>query len=523
MVVDMRNWSRLVFFCLCTLMGLSIGNLIPVFAQEIGGEMVPVNIGEAVNSKYDEIAPRISPDGQYLFFTRDSHPDNTSGIRGGQDIWYSTWHKSGFWLPALNIGPPLNTPGPNSICTITPDGNSALLINKYSASGHLTGGGASIAYRQANGQWGQPTPIVIDSFYNKNQYTSYFLTNDGTKLFLAIEMDGGNGDLDLYISFLKSNNHWSTPINLGAEINTTTKESGLFMASDNETLYFMSDGHPGFGNLDIFMTRRLDESWRNWSKPINLGPVFNTKGKDGYFSISALGQEAYYVSNRSGFGKLDVFKVQLADSLKPKPVALVSGILRDARNLYPLAALIAYQSIESPSERGVARTSNNGQFKLTLPLGHRYTLRSTAPNQQLIALDSIDLRSQRKYVELSKNMSLVVEPPKPKIAFPHLLFTTSQKGVSEEMKPDLDEIAKTLINNPQLRVEVGGHTDDVGSFNQNMTLSYYRAQSVYQYLIDKGVPEKQMTIQPYGDEKPLDDNAFEEGRAMNRRVSFQIL
>ncbi len=278
----------------------------------------PENLGPLVNSTFDELSPIVSPDGKTLFITR--YPDNNNGKN---NIWFSTLQKDGSWSKAQNIGVPLNVVGSStSVESITPDGNTILLSNLYRYfDGSVTGGGCSISWRQRGG-WAFPKGQTIEKFENNNQYVSYYLSNSGKYLLMAIEKKKGYGEKDIYVSFKESENTWSKPLNLGNVVNTKGDEFGQFLAADDKTLYFVSDGHPGYGDADIWMTRRLDETWENWSKPVNLGDKINTPKFDAYFSIDAAGEYAYFSSSNNSYGKSDIFRIKMPQEAKPEPVVL---------------------------------------------------------------------------------------------------------------------------------------------------------------------------------------------------------
>ena len=252
------------------------------------------NLGLGINSPYTETKPVISGDGKILYFCRQNHPKNIRGKQDDQDIYASTY-ANGNWTEAKNISWPLNDGHPNGICSVSPDGKSLLLINEYISGGYMKPG-VSISHKTISG-WSFPKKIEIDNFYNFSPYVDYFLSSSGKVMLLSVQRRNGFGDQDLYIS-RKEKGKWSEPMNLGGIINSSGADFAPFLAADGKTLYFASEGHPGLGGSDIFYSKRLDETWTNWSTPINLGPAVNSRTWDAYYSISAKGDFAYFVSKK---------------------------------------------------------------------------------------------------------------------------------------------------------------------------------------------------------------------------------
>lgn len=254
-------------------------------AEKMEVKSKPENLGESINSIYQEIAPMVTPDGRTIFFTRSQHPDNVGNTQK-QDVWYAEVKPEGNFGEALNIGPPINTPQHNSSFSITPDGNTMLLNNVYNDDGTLEKG-LSTTRRSSSNQWAKPEKVVIQDYYNLNDFSEFCLSQDGKILLMTVQRNESNGDKDIYFSRLQSDGTWSTPQNLGSTVNTAASETSPFLASDGKTLYYSTAGLSGYGSNDIYVTRRLDNTWTNWSEPQNLGPEINTPQWDAYFSISA--------------------------------------------------------------------------------------------------------------------------------------------------------------------------------------------------------------------------------------------
>ncbi|MBY0424993.1 MAG: glycoside hydrolase, partial [Cytophagales bacterium] len=327
----------------------------------IAAHIVPENLGVQVNSKYSELLPVISPDGKSLYFSRRDDPANVNKSLA-DDVYYSTLSSDGKWSQAKNIGAPINNSSYNSPLSISPDGNSLLLMNLYFKDGHMEPG-LSMSKRVKNG-WSFPEGLRIDNYYNDNDYNEFCISHSGKVLIMTLERKDSKGSKDLYVGFRKPDGNWSEPKWMGPIVNSGDSESSPFLAADEKTLFFSSRGFPGYGNNDIFMTKRLDDTWLNWSEPENLGPAVNTTGWDAYFTIPASGEYAYLVSRQNSLGAEDIFRVKLPKELKPEPVTLIQGTVLNAKTKQPVSASIFYEKLPLGENAGLASTDpETNRFK----------------------------------------------------------------------------------------------------------------------------------------------------------------
>ncbi len=483
----------------------------------------PESLGSVINSSYDETAPMISPDGKRIYFDRKFHPDNVGGHNDEDDIWYSDISKEGVWQVPENMGEPLNNKYNNFVQSITPDGNALLLGNIYKESTGEMFPGVSLTYRTRKG-WAYPEKQNIKGFYNDSPYASYFLSNDGRFLLMSIEMKEGSGELDLYVSFRKGDNEWDTPISLGKVINTIANDYSPFLAADGQTLYFSSEGHSGYGKADIFSSTRLDDSWQKWSEPQNLGSVVNTSEADSKYNIPASGKYAYYSTSNNSIGKNDIFRIELPTIAKPKPVVLISGVVRDGKTNEPIDARIIVEDLETGKEVAIARTDPaTGEFKIILPAGKKYGFRAIGLGFFEIN-KNIDLTDIDEYTEIEDEvMALSPIEVGQVVRLNNIFFNTGKASLKAESFLELDRTVEFLNNNADMEIEIGGHTDDVGSEAYNQKLSQARAQSVATYLIGKGISTDRLKVVGYGELQPISFNNDDEGRQTNRRVEFKVL
>ncbi len=478
------------------------------------------NLGTCINSTYADIVPQISPDGRILYFDRKDSPDNTGGTEDPDDIWFSTLQADGSWGPARNIGGPLNTRGPNSVMAVLPDGNTLLVTGIYQPDGRIATG-VSLSRRTADG-WGRPEQISIPGLQNRSQFVNYYLSQDGQALLMSIQKDGGHGDRDLWVSRRQGEGPWSEPVNLGRTINSDSADTSPFLASDGVTLYFSSSGHGGQGGRDILVSRRLDDSWTSWSRPENLGTSINTSGHDAGFVIPASGDYAYFVSNRDSYGRSDIFRARLPENMRPRPVVLVRGRVLDARTRQPLEASVVYEGLGN-GQRGVARSNAaTGEYQIVLPAGARFGFRGEAPRYYPENVN-VDLSGVTAYAERTQDLLLVPLEVGSTVRLNNIFFDTNRATLRPESALELDRLADYLRANPTLEVEIGGHTDNVGSDEANRTLSQSRARAVAEYLAGKGIAARRVQSRGYGEAVPTASNDTEEGRQQNRRVEFKVI
>lgn len=316
-----------------------------------------------INSPFAERLPLISPDGKTLYFARKYHPQNF-GEDNQDDIWVANLQADGSWSRAINIGAPLNDEQHNFVVAVSPSGDILYLANDYRFNKK---DGVSIS-KKAGRTWSRPEPLDIEDHYNLSVFVGYHFNVNGDILLMSVERRDGFGDRDLYVSFKQNRNKWSKPMNLGEQINTVGLESSIFLAADGKTIYFASNGHSGYGGLDMFMSRRLDDSWTNWSKPINLGQKINTSGNDYNYSIPASGDYAYF-SVDDAKGMSDLYRIPLPKEVQPEPVLLVTGQIVDAETKKSLNAELTVQELKSQINQKPINAKEGGQFKMVIPYG----------------------------------------------------------------------------------------------------------------------------------------------------------
>lgn len=487
------------------------------------------SLNTKVNSSYTEVVPVISANGKVLYFDRKDHPHNTPSSANygdhNDDIYKTVRDGNGDWQEAVNVGKPLNNGGHNFVNSITPDGNTMLIANTYNADGSIKGKGASITRRLSRSSWSLPEELTIEDFNNKNDYVSFFLANNNKVLLMAIEDEDSHGQKDVYVSFLQENNTWTKPKNIGADVNTAQDEYFPVLASDNKTMYFSSNGHYGYGMHDIFVTRRLDDSWTKWSKPINLGPEINDINDNMGFSIPASGKEVYSYSWKDDVQKSDIFVTDLnqAKSVQPQPVFLVSGHVYNAKTKKPIHADISYELLPGGQNSGHAISDpDNGEYKIVLPVGEHYGYYAIEPGY-IAVHENIDIPSASNYTEYHKDLYLIPIEAGQKLTMNNIFFEQSKPVLLASSYPELDRIVEIMKLTPKLEFEIDGHTDNQGDALKNLQLSQQRVDVVKDYLVKRGIKANRITTKAFGGTKPIAANDKEETRKLNRRVEFIII
>ena len=476
------------------------------------------NLGPAINSTTGELAPVISPDGRTLYFVRERFP----GDDCNQAIWYSRLQADSTWGPAVRMGKPFNLENNNSINSVAADGNTLLIPNAYER-GLYMGKGYSFTHRTKGG-WSKFQTIGIKNYEQiaKGLIAFANLSADGNRIVMCISPSGSDTNNDLYVSFRQDDDTWSEPISMGQKLNTHYNEITPYLAPDGQTLYFSSNRPGGYGKYDIYMSRRLDNSFTNWSDPVNLGPEFNTEKSEAYYTLDARGEYAYLASTKDAIGAQDIVRVRLKKEVKPQPVVLIQGRVLDAKG-QPVAAKIEYEVLPSGNKVGqVSSSPSDGSYSIVLPYGNNYGYTVRAEGQMPVSAH-IGLTEVNEYKEIETSFRMVPIKKGEKIVLNNIFFAYNTDRLFPNSFPELDRMVQLMHDNSRMQVQIAGFTDDVGGSAYNQKLSEKRAQTIVNYLTSKGIAAERLSAVGYGEAQPLASNETAEGRAQNRRVEFQIV
>ena len=493
------------------------------------------NLGEVVNTDNPEMRPTISADGNLLFFIRQNDPANIhyATVPNSQDIWYSKRDSLGKWSPAKHLSAKVNASQYNAVYWISPDLNTILLKGSF-IDGQYYGMGVSMIHKRRDNSWTNAEMLKIRNFtkFSTTPQIGASMGHGGKTLLFYMTDKKGSFDNDLYVSFAEGNDIWTAPKSLGKKINLPDyNEMSPFIASDGVTLYFASDRPGGIGEMDIWISKRLDDSWTKWSDPVNLGEPINTAGSEAFFTLDAGGEYAYLTSSDGAFGGSDIVRVKLLEKEKPNPVVLVNGNVYNAKTKEPLNASLVYQTLPDGTEVGNAVSSPvDGSFKIVLPYDKNYSIRASADKFFAIS-ENLNLDSLIKagYKEIHRDLYLVPIEIGQVFRLNNVFFDFDKYNLRPESFVELDRVVGFLNDYPNIEIEMSAHTDSKGADDYNMLLSDNRARSVREYIVSKGIAATRIISQGYGESKPVADNSNAdgtdnpEGRQLNRRVEFKIL
>jgi len=501
------------------------------------------NIGNIVNSTYQEYSPIVNADETMIIFT-SRRPTTTGGgedpldYKFYEDI-YITYKKDDKWASPKNHGKPLNSDFHDATVGLSPDGQT-LLIYKGDNGGDI------YQCELKGDKWSKPEKLNGD-INTSNKESSASFSYDGRSIYFVSDRPGSFGGSDIYISKKDANDQWGTATNIGSTINSIYDEKGVFMHPDGKTLYFSSKGHNSMGGFDIY--KSVYENGK-WSKPENLGYPVNTPDDDVFFSVTASGKHGYYSSAKAGgIGDYDIYVVTfgfekllvnntednlLANIDRPiniEPVVkvntnqltLLKGTVVDDKTSEPLEALI--EIVNNKKNEIVSSFKSNsvtGKYLVTLPSGFNYGIAVKAKSY-LFHSENINIASSTEYQEIEKNIRLKKVEAGSKIVLNNIFFDYGKSTLSSESTGELDRLVELMKDMPTLKIEIGGHTDNVSSAAFNIKLSKARAKSVVDYLISKGIEATRLTYQGYGFEQPIASNKTEEGRQLNRRTEFKVI
>jgi outer membrane protein OmpA-like peptidoglycan-associated protein len=490
----------------------------------------PVNLGEGVNTELDEYYPSLTVDEQILLFTRLDRAPQTPD--GWDENLYLSQYRDYLWQSARNIGSPVNTRYNEGASAISPDGQMIVFTSCEIMRGMGYGAGRSgygscdLFYTFRNGESWSP-PKNLGRPVNSNLWESQpAFDADGKTLYFVRgipERGGTIANADIFFTQLNDKGQWSDPIALGPNINTSGNEEGVFIHPDGQTLYFSSDGHPGMGGYDVFLSRRGPDG--AWGPSVNLGYPINTARNELGFIVSASGKMAYFSSNRpGGAGGQDIYRFELDPSLRPFPVTYLKGVVYDAVTTKPVAA--SFELINLNTGKVIISSYSDGgtgEFMLSLPTDQPWMLNVSKENY-LFYSDHFELTGRFTALEpFEKDIPLQPVKTGESMVLRNIFFDIDQAVLKSESVTELNKLATLLLQNNRIEIEISGHTDNTGSRERNQILSENRAKAVVEYLIAQGVDSSRLTYKGYADRVPIADNTTEEGRALNRRTEFKIL
>ncbi len=481
----------------------------------------PVNDLSTADGEY---LPIISPDNELFFFVRNKKRDDShTTIKGGYVEEFCISRK----LDAkFEVGAPLSTPfnqGNNQGGATITINNKEMFLTICDAKDGM--GSCDIYYTQnKNGRWqdfknlNKLSKERINTEYWESQVS---IAPDGNTLYFSSDRPGGYGGKDIYKSIRTPEGNWSKAFNLGPEINTPFDEKSPFIHVDNYTLYFSSQGHDNIGGFDIFLSR-MDDNF-NWQKPVNLGHPINSEADDLGFFVSTDGKKGYFTSNKmKGEGGWDIYGFDLYEGARPKKVLFLKGEIKDEEGNVIAGASIEIKDMKTNEITEIEVDSITGEYVYTQTLETDQMLTVTKKdyfyNSQHIKKDDSTFQAPKKIDFKLKKLEVGAS-----FTMDNILFETDSYVLPGPSKQELDNMADYLMKNPNVRIAIQGHTDNIGNAQSNLELSANRAREVHDYLLTKRVNSEQIEHQGFGETQPIASNQTAKGRALNRRTEIKIL
>lgn len=471
----------------------------------------PENMGTRINSVYSELSPIISADGKKLFFTRDKHPDNI-GADKNQDVWMSTLEEDGRFSEAINLYEPVNNKNNNFAFSTNSDG-TMLLMGKSTKFKDL----ASLSFVNLESNvWSELQKFEFIKTDNISNFVNFSLSQSMNLMFISMEREDSYGGLDLYYTTL-TDSGWTEIKNLGPTVNTAADEVTPYISNDNKTLYFATNGRPGYGSMDLFVTKS-DDNHNSWTEPKNLGSDINTEGWEAYFTISSQNDYAYFVSSVNSIGKEDIFRIQLPTEAQPDKSVIVKGTVTKESTNEAIGSKLEFRDLTTNRIVGIANSdSTSGFYQIVLPQSNEYGVNTVAEGYYSISKTIDFSNSISNTVVLDLNMKPIKIGETYKLT--NIFFEFGKSELNEKSNSELQRLIKFLNTNKTTEIKIFGYTDEIGSELNNKKLSEARAKSVFDYLINNGINKNRLTYEGKGEIKSNKIGKLEE----SRKVEFKII
>jgi outer membrane protein OmpA-like peptidoglycan-associated protein len=490
-------------------------------AYENPVEIAPHPLAGDVHTSFSEYGPTMTLNGLNLLFTREV--EATDGHMHEEFFWSSRKDLDSPWSTAVELRG-VNTPGNEGAATMTASGNSFIFAAcespRYGYFGREGKGSCDLfesVWDESTGTFDLGANLGAPN--SPSWESQPTISPDGRTLMFArsIRSETGPSQSDIFISTRQDRfSPWGNPKPLPGAVNTPGHEGNPMLHPDGATLYFVSDGHPGMGAKDLFVSRRLPDG--TWGPPVNLGYPINTAGDEGHLMVAPDGRVACFATDRDDPGNLDLWELELPADLRPQPVIALEGVVLDATDRQPLEATV--EMLDDGGEVLAQLDATSGAFSVPVPLGSKWWFRAYHPGYlvSVQAFEASDLEP-RQPIEIALDR---LEPGRT-IVLNHLRFASGSSTLEAGFQPDLDQYIAAFSASPELKVTIVGHTDNSGNRAENLKLSLSRAQAVLDYFVDAGLNPNRFTVTGRGDTEPMADNETPEGRALNRRTELVLM
>ena len=470
----------------------------------------PENLGKEINSSYAEYLPNLTQDGRYLIYTR--MVNRSMSFPSLQEDFYISKKEKSEWLKSVPLSQTINTDKNEGAPSISADGKVLYFAacNRSDCEGNCD---IYYSYNRGN-YWTSPKNLkVVNTKYWESQP---HLSADGKTLFFVSDRPGGEGGKDIWAVDILFDNSWGEPYNLGKQINTNYDEISPFLHFDNKTLYFASDGWPGMGNKDIFVSRKLAD--KTWTRPKNLGYPINSSETDNSFFVDASGTTAYFSSRRKGgYGKEDIYKFTLYEGIRPQKIVHYKALVLDANTKQFLD--VKYQVIPvNDTIVALPKETANGQLLLSLDPDKEYQI-SVFKSGYLYFSDLIDSLVEKGKSSIERKIFLKPITQNEQFELKNITFDFDKATLKASSTQELSLFSEYLKQNPRMIICIEGHTDNKGSVQYNLDLSLQRARIVKEYLVVKGIQDDRIQIKGFGSSQIISKQKQEK----NRRVVVRII
>ena len=472
----------------------------------------PENLGDSINTTNLEYFPSLTIDGKKMIFTKR--------IKDNEDFYESDLDNNSKWGKAFPLPGNINSTTFNEGAqNISQDGKWLLFTGCNFPEG-LGSCDLYISYLTKKG-WSEPEnlgPNVNSEFWESTPS----LSPDKRDLYFSSNVPGGFGGKDIWVCHRDENGKWGEPLNLGSEINTAGDESTPFIHADNQTLYFNSNGHPGYSEKpDIFVTRKLPNG--KWSKPENLGYPINTIDDEGSLIVASDGKTAYYSSDRSDTkGGLDIYTFELRQDIRPLKTLWVKGQVYDKKTKEGLPSSVELTDINTRQLVSKLQTDEDGNYLVTLPVGKDYAFNVNRKGY-LFYSENYNISATANDSIFHADIPLQPIEANAHIVLKNVFFDTKKTELKPESITELDNVVKLMNENPKIKILISGYTDNVGKPTDNLLLSKGRAVAVVNYLLGKGIKNERLSFKGMGETNPVANNKTEEGRSLNRKTELSIV
>lgn len=478
---------------------------------------VPKLMPEQINQYFIHAYPVLTADQSTLIYSKRNGPKLTDD----EDIVLSKM-VNGKWTNPVSIADNINSPLNEGACTLSGDGKTLVFVSCNRKEG--VGSCDLFITYNIGGVWSDPINMG-ENVNSKDWDSEPTISADGKTIYFSSLRKGGLGKEDLWVTYKDEKGEWSQAANMGKPVNTAEREVSPFIHADGRTLYYSTTGIIGLGGFDIFRSSKKADG--KFGEPKNLGYPVNTAANDASVFISADNSKGFYSvyeKKDTRFAKVLLYEFEVPEEIKPEKISTYSsGNVYDAETKKPIHATINLIDLASNTViQSVDSDPKTGEYLLVLTEGSEYALNVEEPGY-LFYSEFLDFKKPDQFNPMKLDVYLNPVRKGKAVVLNNIFFATNSYALEDKSKTELEKVITFLQKNPDVKIELGGHTDNVGSDKDNQLLSMKRAESVYKYLINNSIPAGRLQFKGYGETQPVGDNGSEVGRKKNRRIEFKVI